>query len=86
MDVKRPEGIQPAVEHMIQMLKTRYTLGFYPNPAGKPGSIRRIDLQLKNKEIEGGMPGTVLAFRNRYRVPPENAESSRGTRGNRKRP
>ena len=70
MDVTRPEGIQTSVEHMIQMLKTRYTLGFYPNPAGKPGSIRKIEVRLKNEDIKLGLPDTVLGYRNRYRVPP----------------
>jgi len=86
MDVKRPEGIQPSVEHMIQMLKTRYTLGFYPNPKGTPGSVRRIDLQLKNVAIGRGMPGTILAFRNRYRVPPEPTKPSRRPREDQKQP
>lgn len=70
LDVKRPEGIEAAIEKTIQILKTRYTLGFYPNPPGKPGSIRKIELRLKTGDIVRAMPGAILGYRNRYRVPP----------------
>lgn len=81
IDVKRPEGIQAVVEHMFRMLKTRYTLGFYPSPPGEPGSIRRIEIRLRNAEIERAMPGTIFSYRNRYRVPPEPAKPSNSVSG-----
>jgi hypothetical protein len=86
MDVERPEGIQAAVEHMFQMLKTRYTLGFYPNPPGKPGSIRRLEIRLKNNDIERTMQGAILGYRNRYRVPAETAKPFRSAPGGSKQP
>lgn len=72
VDVHKPESVQSAVESLFQILKTRYTLGFYPNPPGEPGSIRRIEVRLKNDQIERILPGAFLNFRSRYRVPPGN--------------
>jgi Ca-activated chloride channel family protein len=71
LNVFRKEGMQIAVEHLIQMLRTRYTLGFYPNPPGKPASIRQLKVQPNNDQIKSILPGTIVTFRNRYRVPPE---------------
>jgi len=70
VDVKKPERIEPAVERMIQILKKRYTLGYYPNPGGTPGSIRGIEVQIRNQQIDEILPGAFPVYRNRYRVPP----------------
>jgi hypothetical protein len=67
-------------------LKKRYTLGYYPNPGGTPGSIRGIEVRIRNQQIDEILPGAFLVYRNRYRVPPETAEPSRKASGGRKRP
>jgi hypothetical protein len=69
--LRRPEGIQAAVESLFQILKTRYTLGFYPASAGKPGSTRHLSIRLKNNQIEAALPGAILRYRKQYRVPTE---------------
>jgi VWFA-related protein len=70
VDVPKPEGIQSAVESLIHTLKTRYTLGFYPSTAGKPDSIRRLKVRLKNSALQAALPGAVLRYRTQYKVPP----------------
>jgi VWFA-related protein len=70
MNVYRFEGIPAAVETLLQIVKTRYTLGFYPSPSGQAGSVRKLGLLLKNNEsIDRMMPGAFLRFRTQYRVP-----------------
>jgi VWFA-related protein len=83
IDVSGKEGVRVAIAQLIQMLRTRYALGFYPDPPGKPGSIRKLEVRLKNPEIEKAMPGVILRYRTRYRVPPEPASEAKASRANR---
>jgi VWFA-related protein len=71
INLHSPNGYQAAFEALIQILKTRYTLGFYPNSAGKPDSIRHLTVRLRNSELQAALPGAMLRYRTQYRVPTE---------------
>lgn len=80
-DVQRPDGIQPAVESLFRLVRSRYTLGFYPDPPGRPGSTRRLEVRLKNGNADSAPAGTFLTYRTQYRVPRDEGATSRTVPG-----
>ena len=77
INLHSPNGYQAAFESLIKILKTRYTLSFYPNTAGKPGSTRHLKVRLKNTELQTALPNVVLRYRTKYVVPREKTPKSR---------
>jgi len=75
--VHRLDGFRTAFESLIQILKSRYTLGFYPNTAGKPGSVRHLTVRLKNRGVEEALPNVMLRYRKQYVVPRDKTQKSR---------
>lgn len=72
-------GIQSSVELIFDILKARYTLGFYPHHPGKPGSTRRIIVRLTNDEIHRVMPGAFVRYKRQYTVPDPDTREAGGT-------
>ncbi|HEX9759712.1 MAG TPA: hypothetical protein VGA40_02270, partial [Candidatus Acidoferrales bacterium] len=63
------QGLQAAVEVVFQTLKTRYTLGFYPQSGGEPGTSRRLVVHIANPRVEEVLPGAFVRYRRQYIVP-----------------
>jgi VWFA-related protein len=72
-DVEKTGSLYLAFEKLIERLKTRYTLGYYPTNKNRDGSFRKIDVKLNGAAARSGY--TVLAKQGYY--PPAAAHTVR---------
>lgn len=80
MDTFGKSGIHKALVTLFQILRARYTVGFYPQASGKPGSTRRIRMRLKHDSGQDSKTptGFYLRYRQKYVVP--RAENQAGSK------
>ncbi len=48
-DVEKTGSLYLAFERLIERLKTRYTLGYYPTNTSRDGGFRKIEVRLRNR-------------------------------------
>ncbi len=68
-DIEKEGSLYLAFQALIERLKTRYTLGFYPTYKGEDGSFRRLNLRLQPNFGSKGRDYTVLAKSGYYAMP-----------------
>jgi Ca-activated chloride channel homolog len=62
-DVQKEGSLYVAFEALINRLKTRYTLGYYPTNTARDGRFRRLSVRLTPRWGKPGRDYTVLARR-----------------------
>ncbi len=62
-DVEKEGSLYLAFEALIQRLKTRYTLGYYPTNSARDGRFRKLQVSLQPRWGSAGKDYTILAKR-----------------------
>jgi hypothetical protein len=65
-EVEKEGSLFLAFQALIERLKTRYTLGFYPSNPGSGRSYHKLDLRLQPKFGSKGRDYTVLSKNGYY--------------------
>ncbi len=65
-DVEKEGSLFLAFQTVIDRLKTRYTLGFYPNGGIADGRFRKLEVRLQPQLGRGGTDYTLLSKRGYY--------------------
>lgn len=72
-DVEKEGSLFLAFQSLIERLKTRYTIGFYPTNKAQDGSFRRINLRLQPSYGSKGRDYSVLSKSGYYATRPRQA-------------
>jgi VWFA-related protein len=70
IDVHKEDGVEPALDSLLHLLKTRYTLGYYPSDGAEPGSLRKLEVQLA-PQARARFSDHIILSRNSYVTPRE---------------
>jgi Ca-activated chloride channel family protein len=65
-DVQKEGSLFLALQTVIERLKTRYTLGFYPPGGAKDGAFHRLDIRLQSSFGRNGSDYSVVSKRGYY--------------------
>jgi len=72
-DIEKERSLFLAFQSLIERLKTRYTLGFYPTHKAADGGFRRLDLRLQPSFGTKGRDYSVLSKTGYYAAGPRQA-------------